>query len=208
MVQQGKAWLRGEAPGQGLWDTNEPGLSAWVRAAVPRSGGPNRVMKEPHARRREPYLRWLGRSPNHPIFGFLLGTKASSSVLSAKADPGPEEGLNEPVEVAIQDGARVAGLELGAVVLDHLVGVEDVGTDLATPFRLDVVAFDLGQGFLLLLAALSIISFFVARDPVFFVCALVLAGAFFLVEAFLLPVSLGDLTIALPFNRVTYKYNY
>jgi hypothetical protein len=37
-------------------------------------------MKEPLARRREPYIRWLGQSPNHLIYGFLSATKASSSL--------------------------------------------------------------------------------------------------------------------------------
>src|SRR5680860_1473620 len=39
-------------------------------------------------------------------------------------------GLDEALDVATQDRLNVPALEIGAVILDHLVGVQDVGTNL------------------------------------------------------------------------------
>ena len=67
-----------------------------------------------------------------------------------------ELGLHERVEVAVQDGAGVAGLVARAQVLDHLVRVQDVAPDLVAPARLDVLALELADlGLLLLERALE-----------------------------------------------------
>ena len=67
-----------------------------------------------------------------------------------------ELGLHERVEVAVEHGGRVRRLDLGAQVLDHLVGVEHVAPDLVAPARLDVLAAQLAQlGLLLLELALE-----------------------------------------------------
>ena len=60
-------------------------------------------------------------------------------------------GLHEGVEVTVEDGPGVRRLVLGAEVLDHLVGVEDVAPDLVAPAGLDVLALELPQLRLLLL---------------------------------------------------------
>ncbi len=44
-----------------------------------------------------------------------------------------EEGGNEGVEVAVEDALNIGGLFAGAEVFDHLVGLENVGPDLAAP---------------------------------------------------------------------------
>ena len=44
-----------------------------------------------------------------------------------------EPGFDEAVEVAVEDGIGLAGFGVGAVVLDHGVGLEDVGADLVAP---------------------------------------------------------------------------
>ena len=45
-----------------------------------------------------------------------------------------QEGLHEFVQVSIQNGLGIGGLHSGTQVLDHLVGMKDVGADLASPF--------------------------------------------------------------------------
>src|SRR4051812_46457630 len=40
--------------------------------------------------------------------------------------------LDEAVDIAIQDRLYVAGLERGPMILDHLIGVKDIGPDLGT----------------------------------------------------------------------------
>src|ERR687890_255417 len=42
----------------------------------------------------------------------------------------PEVGVDKSVDVAVEDTLNVAGLRASTQVLDHLVGVEDVGADL------------------------------------------------------------------------------
>src|SRR4029079_14260493 len=63
-----------------------------------------------------------------------------------------DAGLEEAVQVAVEDRRRVADLVLRAQVLDHLVGVQDVGAHLVAPAGLDVAGHRLLLGRLLLLA--------------------------------------------------------
>src|SRR5581483_5795544 len=44
--------------------------------------------------------------------------------------PCEEVRVDEPVQVAVEDALRVSGLEIGPVVLDDLVRVEDIAPDL------------------------------------------------------------------------------
>jgi hypothetical protein len=37
-----------------------------------------------------------------------------------------KKGLDEPVEVSVQDGIHVTGFQIGPVILDHAIGVQDV----------------------------------------------------------------------------------
>ena len=53
--------------------------------------------------------------------------------------PAPADaGVDEAVDIAVEHGVGAADLVAGAQVLDHLVGVEDVGAHLVAPGRLDV----------------------------------------------------------------------
>src|SRR5919202_1694855 len=56
--------------------------------------------------------------------------------LLAPTDPG----LDEAVDVAVEDRRRVADLVLGAQILDHLVRVQHVRAHLVTPGAGDVTA--------------------------------------------------------------------
>ena len=47
-----------------------------------------------------------------------------------------EKRLDERFDVAVHHGLHVGHLGLGAVVVDHGVGLEDVGADLASPLDL------------------------------------------------------------------------
>ena len=72
------------------------------------------------------------------------------------ADPRAQVSLDEGVEVAVEHGRRVRGLDAGAQVLDHRVRLEDVAADLVAPARLDVLAAQPGHlGLALLLLALD-----------------------------------------------------
>ncbi len=46
--------------------------------------------------------------------------------------------LHERIQVAIQDGLGVADLKIGAVILDHLVGMQNIGADLTPPLGFSV----------------------------------------------------------------------
>ena len=50
-----------------------------------------------------------------------------------------ELGEHEAIEVAVKDIGGRARLVVGAVVLDHLVGMQDVRADLVAPACLDVL---------------------------------------------------------------------
>src|SRR3954454_12157630 len=51
------------------------------------------------------------------------------------ASPPADARLQEVVDLAVEHRGRVAGLVLGAQVLDHLVRVQDVGAHLVAPAR-------------------------------------------------------------------------
>src|SRR5665213_1009661 len=50
-----------------------------------------------------------------------------------RADPLGQGGRHEAIQVAVQNAGRVRGFHPRAQVLDHLVGLQDVGSDLVTP---------------------------------------------------------------------------
>ena len=56
-----------------------------------------------------------------------------------------EVGGDEIVYFAVEDGLGVGGLVVGAVVLDHLVGLEDVGADLVAPGDFAFFAVEFGD---------------------------------------------------------------
>ena len=56
-----------------------------------------------------------------------------------------EVGVDEAVEVAVEHGAGVADLVAGPQVLDELVGLEDVGADLAAEADLALLVVLLGE---------------------------------------------------------------
>src|SRR5665647_320006 len=90
-------------------------------AGTGAAGAPSRV-------RRVAGFTGTGRSP---------GVAPSSLVALGAALPA-DPGLDETVDVAVEHAAGVAHLVLGAQVLDHLVGVQDVRAHLVAPARLDV----------------------------------------------------------------------
>src|SRR4051794_28625923 len=67
------------------------------------------------------------------------------------ADAPFELGLHEGVEIAVEDCTRVSRLVVGAEVLDHLVWVQYVASDLVAPTGFDVLALQLPHLLLLLL---------------------------------------------------------
>src|SRR6185369_9425339 len=88
------------------------------------------------------------------VVGVVTRPTAIAAALGAGALAAGREalelGLHERVEVAVEDRARVAGLDVRPEVLDHLVGVQDVAPDLVPPAGLDVLAAELPQLGLLL----------------------------------------------------------
>ena len=56
-----------------------------------------------------------------------------------------EVGVDEAVEVAVHDRLNVAGLIVRARILDELVGHEDIGADLASPFDLELHALEVAD---------------------------------------------------------------
>ncbi len=65
--------------------------------------------------------------------------------------------LDELVQVPVQHCVHVAHLEIGAVILDQAVGLEDIGADLASPGDVLLGAVE-GLGLLLLLPQLQLIE--------------------------------------------------
>ena len=41
--------------------------------------------------------------------------------------------MNERIKLTVHDGLHISGFRAGAQILDQLVGLKDVGTDLITP---------------------------------------------------------------------------
>src|SRR3954471_19509264 len=70
---------------------------------------------------------------------------------------------HEAVEVAVEDRGRVADLVVGPVVLDHRVGVQDVGADLRA--EVDVLSLALLARDLLLALALPALGELGAQHP-------------------------------------------
>ena len=90
-----------------------------------------------------------------------------------------EVGVDEGVEVAVEDGVGVGGFVFGAQVFDLFVGVENVAADLVAPGSLLVGTFELGEVFQMLLGGQ--LGEFGAQDghgrfPVLELRALVLDG--------------------------------
>ena len=77
------------------------------------------------------------------------GSALGALLLLAPADAG----VDEAVDIAVEHRVGVADLEVGPQVLDHLVGVEDIGAHLVPPRGLDVPRQFLLLGVLLLLLA-------------------------------------------------------
>src|SRR5512145_2526191 len=87
-----------------------------------------------------------------PVWRGAGGSVRYCRARSRPAAPRPQQvGLDELVDVAVHDRLDVADLEVGAVVLDPLLGVEGVGTDLTAEGDLLLGSGQLGEVFLLLL---------------------------------------------------------
>src|SRR6185503_21088622 len=87
-----------------------------------------------HATGTTPRVRRVaGFSPGH----WSLGVAASRLVALGAALPA-DPSLEETIDVAVEYGAGVANLVLGAQVLDHLVRVQHVRAHLVAPARFDV----------------------------------------------------------------------
>ena len=54
-------------------------------------------------------------------------------------------GIDEPVQIAVHDAVDVAGLVTCTGVLNQGVGHEDIGTDLAAPFDLQLDSLQVGD---------------------------------------------------------------
>src|SRR4051812_47024281 len=76
---------------------------------------------------------WLTPGSLGPVRGANRGEGSAGSLPF-------ELGLHENVEVAIEDGTGVRCLDVRPEVLDHLVGVQDVTSNLVAPARRDVLA--------------------------------------------------------------------
>ena len=63
-----------------------------------------------------------------------MGMVPVPSLLLLMTGPAPAEvGLDEGHQIAVEHPLDVAGLVIGAQVLGHLIGLEDIRTDLAAP---------------------------------------------------------------------------
>src|SRR5438477_5475794 len=67
------------------------------------------------------------------------------------ASPHPQISLHEGPQIPIQYAIHVADFELGAMVLDHPIGLEDVGTDLRSEADIELGVLDLLRDLPLLL---------------------------------------------------------
>ena len=61
--------------------------------------------------------------------------------------PGPEVGVYKAIQFAIQYGISITGLILSSVVLDHLIRLEDIASNLITPASGDTFSLELGPFF-------------------------------------------------------------
>jgi len=94
---------------------------------------------------------WWSTDPDTPPERTVRRRVAAGSGLDLSLLAPPDPGLDELVELAVEDRARVARLLLSAQILDHLVGVQDVRAHLVAP-RTGGVLLEAGHLGLLLLA--------------------------------------------------------
>ena len=63
----------------------------------------------------------------------VLFPKAKIEVTRTLLSSRHQIGLNKVINVAIQDAADVSHFQIGPMILNHLVGMENIGADLASP---------------------------------------------------------------------------
>src|SRR5579884_3516196 len=54
----------------------------------------------------------------------------------------PQVALDKGIHRTVEHGLRIADFETRPVVFDHRIGVQDVGSDLIAPTRLDVLSLE------------------------------------------------------------------
>jgi hypothetical protein len=86
--------------------------------------------------------RWLSQH-DHNTVGVLRRLTGGDRLRAG--DVLGEGRLQEVVKVTVQDAGRIALLDAGAQVLDHLIGLEDVGADLVAPADVALAADRCGQ---------------------------------------------------------------
>src|SRR4051794_6154712 len=95
-------------------------------------------------KRPEPRNPYATRASRYGALGCSLGFPNSGTRRTLPALPArfPQKlGAHESVQVAVEDRLRVADLVVGPVVLDHRVGVQDVGADLRSEVHVLRIAF-------------------------------------------------------------------
>src|SRR4030042_5460923 len=77
----------------------------------------------------------------YPPPGAGGGSAAPGRLLTGP--PPVQIAIHETVQVAVEDPLHVAHLDVGAQVLDHLIRLQPVGTDLPAPRRFALITADL-----------------------------------------------------------------
>src|SRR5580765_4811001 len=80
---------------------------------------------------REPKMPMATRIADRPVFGALVKIVVGRCLTERAARLLHEVGLDEHVDVAVEDAVDVAHLLLRPVVLHHLIRMEDVAANLA-----------------------------------------------------------------------------
>src|SRR5277367_4416719 len=76
------------------------------------------------------------RRPGADVWGWMEGLSSILVIIQLNFQSplglfGHQVGADERVNVTVHDAVHVSGAELGAMVLDHAVGLHDVGANLA-----------------------------------------------------------------------------
>src|SRR5919201_6240094 len=87
-------------------------------------------------------VRWTGdTAPAYPMEDSCKrGRRGLRRFVMPRGRPAAQLGRDERVQVAVEHGLDVSCLDTGAMVLDHLVGVQHVGADLVAEGDLAAVA--------------------------------------------------------------------
>ena len=84
-----------------------------------------------------PRMYWRARrrsdAPVLTVAPVLAVALIAASAVSLRANPSCQAGLDEIIQIAVKNRPRISLFDACPKVLHHLIGMQDIGSDLVTP---------------------------------------------------------------------------